>query len=622
MSINVSKPFEKKLEKDRNIFSKKISEISDLQNEINKILKENYNSENEKNHIFNFKIEETYINQPIIDNYYSFLSFCREKMNDFINGSDKKIIKMLYKQTDLNNDDNKKISESEEKYKRYGSKEPLTFSQIYFENKKQSDKIAKPFFFDTQKPDSIFKKIEERIRELKKCAENKSKIDHNYYEKEYERENKLITDGVTNLDGIANLDVISQKLGIIADTIQWNARMYNSLKTIDENKIKNLYEYWISGENEEIKKKKAKRLLTFLPINLFNVNYELDYDKFKIFLMNQKDLCNNIQQIVLGYDIDIKDDFSSKFTNPYNDSLFFNYSMIMDIKKESHCDLCDYSIYLNLFLIYIGGFSESKVFPIILKLPQNEYGYDERSNSYAFKTSKPYDCKKLFDAKRKFIGMHLIKYYDKKNENIKILPIFIFNNLEYNETNSSYMYSIHTGIEFDCIHTDYSLSRIEKGEIFGRLSITHQELYQIVKYQKLKTYIMDNDTKELYFTRRSRNDAELQNLVSMLNLKPVKIVKHKIEDVSKISRFKIEFYDKEPTNNNESFNNTLVKPKYKSSRSYPAQSTRSYPAQSTRSNNPNWRLRTQIIKGGSKLKKNKKTKKLIHKNNKTRKQKN
>ena len=183
--------------------------------------------------------------------------------------------------------------------------------------------------------------------------------------------------------------------------------MYNSLKTIDEDKILNLYNYWTSGKNEEIKKKKTKRLLTFLPINLFNVNnfelnfnnfepiepnYELDYDKFKNFLMNQKDLCNNIQQIVLGYDTDIKDDFSSKFINPHNDSLFFNYSMIMDIKKDSHCNLCDYSIYLNLFLIYIGGFSKSKVFPIILKLPQNEYGYDEGTDSYAFKTSKPY-CK-------------------------------------------------------------------------------------------------------------------------------------------------------------------------------------------------------------------------------------
>ena len=86
--------------------------------------------------------------------------------------------------------------------------------------------------------------------------------------------------------------------------------------------------------------------------------------------------------------------------------------------------MCKYTIYLNLLYTYMMTKSESKVFPIVFKLPSDKYGYNNKTDTYSFRTVAPYFSNNLFDDKRQFIGLHLFKYFKnlriKKNCNTKI----------------------------------------------------------------------------------------------------------------------------------------------------------------------------------------------------------
>ena len=522
--------------------------LEKLQIKVTKVLGKDYHNVERKNDIFWLKHENFNNNQENIKRYYEFLLFCLKKINLFKIGPDQTQNKMLYTVDNLTESDKKKIDNSRASYNNYNnSQEVPSINQILEKNEVLIDTKTRNKYFDEMSSEQLLDILKERIKQLEICS--KKKTQRTYYNEEFVRENDLIN------------KKDEKDLGVISDSIIWNERIFNSLKLLDDEKFERLYNYWTTGED---KNQKIKRLMTFLPLEFFiiaktnnnvndNDNIRIDKEKFKQFLMtNGKINKQNFQQIVLGFDLDIKQDYSHNLPSAYdtsnvnNDLLFLNYSMIMDIKKKTNCYLCDYSIYLNLLLLFMNSLSRSKTFPIIFKLPQYEYSYNQASDSYSFRTSKQYSPNNLFDNNRKFIGMHLIRYFVNVNGKrfLKILPIFIFNNLEYELETSSHMYSIYSGVELETVHTDFFLSRIEDGEIKGRLSITHQELYDLSKYYKLIPYIMNNNNKELFFTKKHHSDENLKKLIELLNMKPVKIVKSKLLQ-NKPARFKIVPYNNE-----------------------------------------------------------------------------
>ena len=46
----------------------------------------------------------------------------------------------------------------------------------------------------------------------------------------------------------------------------------------------------------------------------------------------------------------------------------------------------------------------------------------------------------------------------------------------------------------------------------------------LFKYYKLIPYIIDDNTSELFATKRHFDDVELKKLIKLLNMKPVKII--------------------------------------------------------------------------------------------------
>ena len=110
-------------------------------------------------------------------------------------------------------------------------------------------------------------------------------------------------------------------------------------------------------------------------------------------------------------------------------------------------------------------------------------------------------------------------------------------------------YSYMSGKELKYFNAGFFLERIETDELFYSIGITFQEFNHLFKYYKLTPYIIGDDTEELYATRRKWNDPDLQDIVKLLNMKPVKIVKTKHD--KDVARFTIEPYQKESDINYE-----------------------------------------------------------------------
>ena len=383
------------------------------------------------------------------------------------------------------------------------------------------DRKTRNKYFDDMNNSEIRNILRKRSKGLLICSTNEKKdgLLQEFYLKEHQIENRNIKK--------KELDISD-----LSDMINWSPNEFYA--DFSEEKIIEIYQA-IFNDQEKI-----KRLATFLPIDLFffdndTGNISLHKDRFIDFMKNIGENKKNCQQLVLGFSTELYKDFYKQ--NGYY-QLYSILSFIDDMKTNCH-ELCDYTIYLNLFYMFMMSKSKSKIFPIVFKLPKDQYSYNTKTNSYSFRTVKPHPPNILFDEHRQFIGIHLFRYY--KNDEPKIRCIFTFRNDEYGTESTVYeeAYSYYSGSELKYFNTDFLLYRVELDELFGNLGITHQEFYDLFKYYKLTPYIIDNNTSELFATRRKSDDPDLQNLNRLLNIKPVKIIKEKFVDRKKTARFNI-----------------------------------------------------------------------------------
>jgi hypothetical protein len=450
--------------------------------------------------------------------YFSFLLFCDKSIEEF------KELDQNYQSfyvSGLSIDDKNEFDRiSKGYYDMIKSKKSskITDRDLIQMNETVIDNKTRNKYFDKMDNNEIRSILKERIKGLLICSKNEKK---NPSLQEFYLQENLIEK--------SNINKKELDISDLSDMINWSP--YEFYADFSEEKLTEIYQAIFNDQE------KVKRLATFLPISLFDYTSDtilLNKDRFIYFMKNVGENKQNCQQLVLGFSTELYNDFYKK--NKYY-QLYSILSFIDDMKTNCH-QLCDYTIYLNLFYMFMMSNSKSKIFPIVFKLPKDQYSYNKETNSYSFRTVKPHPPNILFDEYRKFIGIHLFRYY--KNGVQKIRCIFTFRNDEYGRDSTVYeeAYSYYSGQELKYFNTDFLLYRLELDEIFGNLGITHQEFYDLFKYYKLTPYIIDNNTTELFATRRKIDDPELQLLIKLLNIKPVKIIKEKI-DVKNVSRITI-----------------------------------------------------------------------------------
>jgi hypothetical protein len=499
-----------------------LGKLTKLQDKISAHFEWNH-PQNKKKDIFylnrRIKIgEKPDINPINFIRYWKFLLFCDMAIEKF---KKQENYQQSYCLNDLSEDDKKEFDKIAQSYHMNYNKNRLTITDLLLINEKTIDTKSEVKNFDEMSDEEIKELLKKRVEGLKVCSTNKKKTEtlKRYYKEEYETEKK-------NLDMDLSLPEIS-------DSINWDPNYFFS--DFSEEKIIEIYDK-IQDDQEKIKK-----LATFLPLELFDFTTEpkksisLNKDKFITFMGNIKKENKNSQQLVLGFGRELRQDFFK--TNQYTQL----YS-IMDFTEDSenNCSyFCEWNLFLNLLVTFMFTKSRTKIFPISFKLPHSNYSYNNNNNSYYFrKIINPYPSDILFDDMRDLIGIHLFKYT--QNGENKIRCLFTFKNNEFGISQKKYygFFSQFSGDQYKYFNTDFFLSKIELDELFAVTMVTHQEFYDIFKYYKLTPYIMGDNTKELFATRRQTDDPELQRLINSLDMKPVKIVKDK-KDPKSPARFKI-----------------------------------------------------------------------------------
>jgi hypothetical protein len=521
--FNIKSLTKKDMEQHKSI----LAQLTALQNKISDNLEWSRTSNSQKD-IFYLNRRVKIFEKPDIEsqnfkNYWKFLLFCNESIKQF------KLMKKTQQSFHQSNLSEEEILEFNKIAKNYSdnfnNKGLLTDKDLLHINEQIIDNKTKNKYFDKMSDDEIKDILKRRINGLLDCSTNEKRTEKQkkYYKDEYERE-------LHNFNNVSDIKELS-------DLIIWSP--YEFFADYSKDKIQEIYDK-ISNDTEKIKK-----LATFLPLELFDYTLEpksisLNKNKFIDFISTGSN--KNIQQLILGFSTELNEDFYKK------NSYYQIYSILpfVDNLRDACNELCDYTILLNLFLIFMMSISKTKVFPICFKLPKDVYSYNPLHNSYSFRTVKPHPPNILFDEHRKFLGIHLFRY--SKNDQEKIRCIFTFKNNEYGINSSLYdgAYSYYTGQELKYFNADMFFYRIENDEIFGNVGITHQEFYDLFKYHKLIPYIIGNNTSELFATRRTDNDDELKILTELLDMKPVKIQKDKYEP-NKPSRFTILPFSKNNT---------------------------------------------------------------------------
>jgi hypothetical protein len=407
-----------------------------------------------------------------------------------------------------------------------------TYNDILIKNRQTIGARSQDKYYEKKSKEEILKLLCERHKQLGivKDDDNKSPELRRYYEQEYERESRFFRTHVsqTRNETILNCESLPStlKLHEMADFIQFFKASFFAFKdtpTETEREVDRVVNFFLSGDEDE-KKNKVTRLLTFLPLEIFDITYSpksinLNRARFRAFLIDKGPKHLNLQQYMLGLGETLRSDFSSGWPH-----LFMNLTSNFDIKSPNiHTD---WNLWFNLFGMFIFSYSKEKVFPLMFALPASDkHLYNEATNSYSFVTSVQYSSSALFNSKRHFIGVHFIRYLKMSANGVSnpaILPIFTFQNDEVGRQTTQYpIYSIYDSKEEAVFNTDFFIARVENDEIFSRMSITHQELYHTIKYFGLRTYIVGDDTTKLYLTRREESDPELQRLIDLLVMKRV-----------------------------------------------------------------------------------------------------
>jgi hypothetical protein len=494
-----------------NTKSKELSDLTVLQDRVSEAIYWTPTDTSKKD-IFYLNRKIKYGDKPDIEDgnfqrYLDFLKFCEEKITVF-----KKSTKVIesYHVANLLPEDKVEFDKIATGYSdKIGDRIQLTDLELLDINSELIDSKTANKYFDTMSEEKIKELLQKRVDGLLECSRYPGKTDEEkaYYEGEHRRESTFLR----NRKSIAEL----------SDLINWSPSEY--FANFSKLKITQLYDK-ISNDRDKIKK-----LATFLPLYLFDYTLEptpilrgLKKTQFIKFMVDVGKDKKNCQQFKLGFSTDLIKDFFYK--NQYY-QLYLILTFIDDMKKSCH-ELCDYSILLNLLFIYMMSISKTKVFPIMFNLSKEpKISYNETSDSYYFRTNAPHPANILFDEHREFLGIHLIKY--KKDGKDKIHLIFTFKNNEYEKSSTVYeeAYSYYSGKELKYFNTGFFLERIETDEFYRNLGITHQEFYDLFKYYKLTPYIMDNTTNELFATRRKVGDEDLETIIKLLNMKPVKIKK-------------------------------------------------------------------------------------------------
>jgi hypothetical protein len=467
--------------------------------------------------------------------YHTFLKICDGALKDFQGkkvGDDGYNCCSYY----VENSPQKSLTTFIEIAAKYKSKyvdSNLRYKRLLIKNRKTIGARSQGHYYEKMSKEQILKLLCERHKQLGRAKDdvNKSPELHRYYEQEYARESTLFPAHVsqTRNEPILNCESLPStlKLHEMADFIQFFEASFFAFKDTPgqrEIEAERVINFLLSGDEDE-KKNKVTRLLTFLPLELFNIditvspkNITIDRTRLKAFLIEKGPQHLNIQQYELGLRTTLVKDFSYGWPH-----LFMN--MTSNFDEKNPYSLCDWSLWFNLFMMFIFSYSKERVFPLMFTLPFNEESvYNEQQDSYSFVTSSQYSVSELFNLNRQFIGVHFIRYLKITNgiSMSAILPIFTFNNHEADSPTSTYsIYSIYDSKEEAVFNTDFFIARVEKDEIFSRMSITHQELYHSLKYFGLRTYIVGDDRTKLYLTRRDESSPALQKLISLLDMKRV-----------------------------------------------------------------------------------------------------
>ena len=473
--------------------------------------------------------DEPYINLNIkyddYSNYLEFLQFCDEQITNFktkILDRNFASYKYKYKNNTLTQEEFRKFNEisinlqknfdekpsnslrqTTQSFKQKKIKpkpKPKTLKDLIEKNESILDSTVTNKYFDTMTDDQILIILKERLRQLERC--------HN---KEFNRETTKMTE----------TEVISS----LADFIQWSKECFED-DFSNEVKINEIYTK-ISLNPLEI-----QRLLLFLPLDLFTIDGQsisLDEIKFKNYLRENLRAHMNIQQLRLGFN-----DLLNIETIERNIPQLYQLNTLeLKIKNDDNCgELCIKNMRTQLLQMYMSSRSLSKVFPISFKLPSKDL---KNPDSHSFRNLDKYESHILFDkTKCKFLGVHLLKYIDNKGHQ-KILILFTFKNNQFglpleeqNEDNFDLfvpqeIYSIFTGKEKEYFNLNFFVTPVEDGQIMPPPSENHQIFYDLTKYYKLRPYILNDNKTELFYTRRSQEDADIRKMIDdfKLNLQEV-----------------------------------------------------------------------------------------------------
>jgi len=529
--------------------------------------------------------------------YLDFLSFCVDSMKDFKEDPKNLYGEMVYKSyhvSNLTEEEKRKFEEISANYSSKYNASPPEFNggfpndrKLYEFNERVIDEFMADKKYNTHSELKIASVLGERVSELETClariAETststpprKIKRDREarFYRDECVREKRIleevdrliIENELIPADGRLYQDLSAEEkkktvLGYMADRIQYGPNglySFNSeSETIDEIISKLLTD--IKAINDRlIRQSLIKRLMTFLPLKLFNVaenpanptdpsNFSINDEEFTAFLKKEGVDQNNFKQYRLGLNRDllgrdVSDDereVRNFMTNALQ--LWHTNSVVLDLYNPCG-KYVDWNIYLNLFCVYMygrSGMNSGKVFPLSFSLSNYTSSsyltptFNSSTESYSFRTRQTYLFEKIFpNPSIKFLGVHLIKYYRKGK--LVLFPLVTFIDIGYehksvqnrNEEDFSVggELNIYTGKIRETYTFDSKYYFVEGGEITPELGITHHEFYNAL-YYKLRPYIMDGKKDQLYFTMRQRDDPELLRLCELIGMTEVFIMK-------------------------------------------------------------------------------------------------
>ena len=531
-----------------------------------------FNNSNEY-FIFNLSYDSLNTNKQL-DKYSPFIDFCANTIRTFGLSTNK--VCEAYPIDGLTPEEEKYFNENVHKYvenfqEKLGKKKDkqgfqyATDDLIYQINENIIDETMKDKKYNIQSEATIYQILKERVKQLKLCLEKskaskleipsriiKTNEEEEYYHQEGEREENFLKETENHIRNHTLIEPDERffhklspdekkrtAIGFMTDRIQWGIKNFYAFNKEPMDQI--LDELF---ENIERDNSIIKILMTFLPLDLFNNDedkFSLDRDKLKKFLESKgKKERMNIQQYRLGLGEDL-DTGNGIFLSDFH-QLWSTYSLIFDINNPCG-KFADYNIYLNLFCMYMFGRSNDKVFPLSFNLSSNtNYGlFDPATESYSFRNRKPLNADLLFNEESsiKFLGLQLMKY--QKNNKVRVLPLFVFIDLEYEESikpdrvnpddnGGSELYSLYSLERLKIFICNSSFFLVENGEISPTMNITHHEIYNIL-YYKMRPYIMNDDKKLLYFTMRNRDDPELNALISQLNMEEVFILKKRYPNI-------------------------------------------------------------------------------------------